>query len=134
MKHLRNPHLYNLYRTIGLIAACILLAFMMVSSVMFGIHNYSWAQIIASFTHFDHSNDTIIIQTVRIPRSLIAALVGGSLAVAGALMQALTRNPLASPSIFGINSGAAFAIVLSVSFFHVSSVVQFTWISFLGRP
>ncbi|MEW9700637.1 FecCD family ABC transporter permease [Paenibacillus sp. SI8] len=104
----------------------------MVASMMFGLKHYSPVQIIASFTHFDQSNEAIIIQSVRIPRALIAALVGGSLAVAGALMQAITRNPLASPSIFGINSGAAFAIVLSVGFFHVTSLSHFVWVAFLG--
>ncbi|NEW08431.1 iron ABC transporter permease [Paenibacillus sp. SYP-B3998] len=104
----------------------------MVGSVRFGLHNYSWEQVITTFKHFDQSNDAIIIQSVRIPRALIAALVGGSLAVAGALMQAITRNPLASPSIFGINSGAAFAIVLSVSFFNVTSLTEYAWIAFAG--
>nr|WP_223192876.1 iron ABC transporter permease [Paenibacillus sedimenti] len=104
----------------------------MIASIMFGLHTFTWNQILESFRHFDQSNDAIIIQSVRIPRALIAALVGGSLAVAGALMQAITRNPLASPSIFGINSGAAFAIVLSVGFFNVSSLTQFVWIAFLG--
>ena len=77
------------------------------------------------------TNEAIIIQTVRIPRALIAGLVGGSLGLLRS-MQAITRNLLASPSMFGINSGAAFAIVLSVGFFNVSSLTQFTWIAFLG--
>jgi len=127
-----STHRYaNFYRTLGLIAACCVLALLMVGSLKFGLHTYSWNQITDSFSNMQ-SNDAIIIQSVRIPRALIAALVGGSLAVAGALMQAITRNPLASPSIFGINAGAAFAIVLSVGFFQVSSLTQFTWIAFLG--
>lgn len=133
MDYSNNERLYPLYKGIGLIAALIVLAGMMVCSVRFGLHSYTWTQVMQSFDHLAKpSNESIIIQTVRIPRALIAALVGGSLAVAGALMQAMTRNPLASPSIFGINSGAAFAIVLSVGFFNVSSLTQFTWIAFLG--
>jgi iron complex transport system permease protein len=128
-----KERLHHFYKSIGLLAACCLLAAMILSSVMFGLHTYSWDQIMSSFSQTVQStNEAIIIQTVRIPRALIAALVGGSLAVAGALMQAITRNPLASPSMFGINSGAAFAIVLSVGFFNVSSLTQFTWIAFLG--
>ncbi|WNR45589.1 FecCD family ABC transporter permease [Paenibacillus roseipurpureus] len=110
-----------------------MLLILMLSSVRFGLHAYSWDQIRISFQSVSQpTNESIIIQTVRIPRALIAALVGGSLAVAGALMQAMTRNPLASPSIFGINSGAAFAIVVSVGLFNVSSLNQFVWIAFLG--
>ncbi|KRE45665.1 FecCD family ABC transporter permease [Paenibacillus sp. Soil724D2] len=136
MNHLSyssKERLQHFYKSIGLLAACCLLAAMMLSSVMFGLHTYSWDQIVTSFAPAAKpTNEAIIIQTVRIPRALIAALVGGSLAVAGALMQAITRNPLASPSLFGINSGAAFAIVLSVGFFNVSSLTQFTWIAFVG--
>ncbi|KRF42795.1 FecCD family ABC transporter permease [Paenibacillus sp. Soil787] len=128
-----KERLHHFYKSFGLLAACCMLAAMMISSVMFGLHTYSWAQITSSFAQAANpTNEAIIIQTVRIPRALIAALVGGSLAIAGALMQAITRNPLASPSMFGINSGAAFAIVLSVGFFNVSSLTQFTWIAFLG--
>ncbi|MCZ8515603.1 iron ABC transporter permease [Paenibacillus filicis] len=104
----------------------------MTFSVMFGLRTYSWEQIVSAYMQFNGSNEHIIIQTARVPRALIAALVGGSLAVAGALMQAITHNPLASPSIFGVNAGAAFAIVLSVALFNVSGLSQFTWIAFLG--
>ncbi|MBX3061802.1 MAG: iron ABC transporter permease [Anaerolineae bacterium] len=61
-------------------------------------------------TQFNH----LIIQTVRLPRVLSGAIVGAALAVAGAMMQGLTRNPLADSGILGINSGAAFAVVLAV--------------------
>jgi iron complex transport system permease protein len=54
-----------------------------------------------------------IIQEVRLPRVVIGAMVGAAFAVAGAIMQGMTRNPLASPSIMGLNAGAAFFLVLS---------------------
>lgn len=64
---------------------------------------------------FDENNfQHLVIQTVRLPRVLAGALVGAALAAAGALMQGLTRNPLADSGILGINSGAAFAVVLGV--------------------
>ncbi|MGG1553352.1 FecCD family ABC transporter permease [Paenibacillus ferrarius] len=124
---------HNFYKSIGLLAGFVVLLLFMIGSVRFGLHNYSWKQVIASFQPTDPpTNEALIIQSVRIPRALIAALVGASLAMAGALMQAITRNPLASPSVFGINSGAAFAIVLAVGFFNVTSLSQFTWIAFAG--
>ena len=61
-------------------------------------------------TNFDH----LIIQTVRLPRVLSGVIVGAALAVAGAMMQGITRNPLADSGILGINSGAAFAVVMAV--------------------
>ncbi len=129
---MRNPLHRRSSKIIGLIAALLLLALAMAASIMFGLNYYSWDRVIASYTQFDGSNDHIIIQTARVPRALIAAAVGASLAVAGALMQAVTRNPLASPSIFGVNAGAAFAIVLSVAMFDVSGMTRYTWIAFLG--
>jgi iron complex transport system permease protein len=62
----------------------------------------------------DGSFDHLIIQTVRLPRVLAGVVVGAALAVAGAIMQGLTRNPLADSGILGINSGASFAVVLAV--------------------
>ncbi len=123
---------YRSYKAIGLLTAFILLGIAMACSVLFGLHTYSWNQVITAYTHYEGSNEHIIIQTVRVPRSLIAALVGGSLAVAGALMQAITRNPLASPSIFGVNAGAAFALVIAVSLFDISGLTSLTWVAFLG--
>ncbi|MGG2196972.1 FecCD family ABC transporter permease [Paenibacillus validus] len=120
------------FRIIGLLAAIALLALAMLASVKYGVTTYSWERIVSSFTAYTETNDNLIIRSSRIPRSLIAAIVGGSLAVAGALMQAITRNPLASPSLFGVNAGASFAIVLCVAFFNVSGLVAFTWIAFLG--
>ncbi|WP_088830667.1 FecCD family ABC transporter permease [Paenibacillus tyrfis] len=129
---MHNPLHRRSSKIIGLIAALVLLALAMAASVMFGLNYYSWDRVIASYTQFDGSNEHIIIQTARVPRAFIAAAVGASLAVAGALMQAITRNPLASPSIFGVNAGAAFAIVLSVALFDVSGMTRYTWIAFLG--
>ena len=59
----------------------------------------------------------VIVQDIRLPRVLEAALVGASLSCAGALMQGLTRNPLASPSVFGVNAGAALGIALATTVF-----------------
>lgn len=85
-----------------------------------------------SFFYFDGSNEHIVLQTVRLPRAVIAASVGACLAVAGVLMQTLTKNPLASPGVFGINAGAGFAVVVAVTVFQVSNLQAYTWIAFLG--
>lgn len=66
------------------------------------------------------STEQVLVRTGRVPRTLIGVLVGAALAVAGAVMQALTRNPLADPFIFGINHGAALAAVTALTMFGVS--------------
>jgi iron complex transport system permease protein len=117
---------------LGLLAAILLMLCFMVASVLFGYTDTSWRTAIDSFTHYNGSNEHIIIQTVRIPRALIAAAVGSSLAIAGVLMQTLTKNPLASPGIFGINAGAGFAVVAAMTLFSVNNMQGFNALAFLG--
>ena len=81
-----------------------------------------------SDTNFNH----LIIQTVRLPRGLLGVIVGASLAVAGALMQGLTRNPLADAGLLGINSGAAFAVVLAVVTLKIASLSLYAIFAFIG--
>src|SRR5699024_1461821 len=64
------------------------------------------------FLTHSHTKQTFLIHNVRIPRMLAGLFIGAALGLAGLLMQAMIRNPLASPQIFGVNSGASFVIVL----------------------
>lgn len=73
-----------------------------------------------------------IINELRVPRTLIGLLAGAALAAGGALIQALTRNPLADPGILGVNAGAGFAVVLAVAFFGVTQISEYIWFAFLG--
>lgn len=119
-------------KTLGLLLFTLLLLYGMWASIIYGYVDTNIKTAINAFTNYNGSNEHIIIKTVRLPRSLIAAAVGASLAVAGAILQVLTKNPLASPSLLGINAGASFFIVCSVSIFSVQSLQAFTWIAFLG--
>lgn len=122
----------NFQRWAGLLLALLLLLVLMSLSIVYGYTNTTWKMAIDAFTAFDGSNEHIIIQSVRLPRALIAAAVGASLAIGGVLLQTLTKNPLAAPEIFGINAGAGFAVVIAVSLFSISNLQFFTWVSFLG--
>lgn len=73
-----------------------------------------------------------IIQEIRVPRALTAALIGAYLALSGAIMQALTRNPLAEPSLLGVSYGAAFALVVTLSFFPGLSSAGAAIVSMVG--
>ena len=119
-------------RLLGLIIAISLLILLMCASIVYGYTETSWKMILDAFQKNNGSNEHIVIETVRLPRALIAAAVGSSLAISGVLMQTLTKNPLASPGIFGVNAGAGFAVVLAVTLFSVSNLQAYTWISFLG--
>lgn len=114
------------------IGLCILFA-SFVSSIIFGQTRTSIETAIDAFVNFDSSStEHIIITTTRLSRAIIACIIGASLAIAGALMQALTRNPLASPSVFGINAGALFFVVCATVVFSFNSLTHMMWFAFLG--
>jgi iron complex transport system permease protein len=122
----------NYQRIAGLIFIVLLFLYLIGASIVYGYTDTSWKMAWEAFQNNNGSNEHLVIETVRLPRALIAAAVGSSLAIAGALMQTLTKNPLASPSIFGINAGAGFAVVIAVSLFQISHLQAFAWIAFLG--
>ncbi|MFI6284239.1 FecCD family ABC transporter permease [Streptomyces sp. NPDC051018] len=70
--------------------------------------------------------------SVRVPRTALGIAAGAALGLSGALMQALTRNPLADPGILGVSAGAAFAIVLAVGVLGLGSVHGYVWFAFAG--
>jgi iron complex transport system permease protein len=119
-------------RWAGLFIAIIILLFLMSASIVYGYTDTTWKMAIDALTNFNGSNEHIVIQSVRIPRAFIAAAVGASLAISGVLMQTVTKNPLASPDIFGVNAGAGVAVVIAVTVFSVGSLQLFTWLSFAG--
>jgi iron complex transport system permease protein len=86
----------------------------------------------ALFDYDPNSYNQTVVRTLRLPRTIIALIVGGGLAVAGAVMQAVTRNPLAGPSILGVSSGAAFAIVTAIYVGGLTSPHQYVWFAFAG--
>jgi iron complex transport system permease protein len=69
---------------------------------------------------------------LRVPRTVLGLLVGAALGISGALIQALTRNPLADPGILGVNAGASFFVLLAVGLFGFTSISSYIWFAFLG--
>jgi iron complex transport system permease protein len=129
MKRLSAPH-PAAFILISSIAALVLI---MIASISIGVSDIGWRDIIESFTAFDSSSTShVIIRDLRLPRILAAALVGAFLAVSGVIIQALTLNPLASPSIMGVTSGSAFMIAVAFAFYPQSSYWQLILWSFAG--
>jgi iron complex transport system permease protein len=119
-------------KLLGIAAALLILAIALYASIVYGVIVTSWKTAVDAFLHYNGSNEHIAIKELRVPRALIAAAVGASLGIAGTLLQALTKNPLADLGLMGINSGAGLAIVCAVTFFSVSSLGDYTWIAFIG--
>lgn len=78
------------------------------------------------------TDDGIVVRTLRLPRTLIGLSVGAALGLAGALMQALTRNPLADPGILGVNAGASAAVVAGIVMLGVTSPSGYVWLALTG--
>jgi len=116
----------------GLLVGLGLLLATMLLSVLFGAADIGPSEVLAALLHPNDSTEHLIIRTLRVPRAVVAALVGGALAVAGAIMQGITRNPLASTDLLGINAGAAFGVVVAVYLLGVSSLLVYAWFALAG--
>jgi len=123
-------------RGLGLLVALAVLVAVAVVSIAVGTKSIPlatvWDALDGSAGDPSRAADLTIIQDLRIPRTLIGLAAGIALGLAGALMQALTRNPLADPGILGINAGAAAAVVLAIRVLGVSSLTAYIWFAFFG--
>lgn len=112
----RRPWLLGLLLLIGLL----LLASY---SLTVGARHIPLPTIWKALVNYDPSQvDELLVQTLRVPRLLLAVACGISFGVAGALMQGITNNPMASPSIMGVNSGAALGLAVAMIFLPDSSL------------
>ena len=119
-------------RLAGAIAAAAALALCALASVAYGSVEMSWGTVVGAFTAFDGSNEHVIVREIRVPRTLIGIGVGMALALAGAIMQGVTRNPLADPGILGIEAGASLAVVLAIFWLGITDVHAYVWFAFAG--
>ncbi|MFJ8694022.1 FecCD family ABC transporter permease [Streptomyces roseolilacinus] len=78
------------------------------------------------------SGEGDVVLELRLPRTLIAILVGAALAVAGTALQGVTRNPIADPGILGISQGASVGVVLAIAFAGVHTLSGYVWFAFAG--
>ncbi|WP_232012401.1 FecCD family ABC transporter permease [Propionibacterium australiense] len=111
------------------VAVIVLLAFV---SMSIGSRQLTLAQVWEGLAAHDRSAASIIVWQLRLPRTVVAVVVGAALGAAGVVMQALTRNPLAEPGVLGVNAGASFAVVLAIAVGGVSAVSGYVWFSFIG--
>jgi iron complex transport system permease protein len=120
-------------RGLGLVAATVALAAVTVLSIVVGTKPVPLGTVWdAFFTRGVTSEDIRIILDLRVPRTVLGLAAGIALGLAGALMQALTRNPLADPGILGINAGAATAVVLAIRVLGIGSLTGYIWFAFAG--
>ncbi|MEM1301665.1 MAG: iron ABC transporter permease [Pseudomonadota bacterium] len=123
---MRLSHLSGLILLLGL---TVLAA---IASLHIGLRVFDPATVWAALTAPDGSADHLIIEGLRLPRTLVAVVVGAALATSGLLMQAVFRNPLAEPGLLGVNAGASFAVVVGFAVFGVSSLIALSLLALVG--
>jgi len=111
----------------------VIIALIFAAHIAVGAKSLSIGTVIEALVAPDaESFDHMIVRDLRLPRALVALIVGAALSVAGALMQGVTRNPLADPGILGLMAGASFAVVMFTNLFGLASLAWIPWIAALG--
>ena len=119
-------------RRVGLLLAAVILAATCVASLAIGTENVGLTTVWQAVTDYRDIGDHWIVHDLRIPRTVLALLVGVALGLSGTLIQSVGRNPLADAEILGINSGAALFIVSAIALLGMSGTWTYIWFGFAG--
>lgn len=118
-------------RAAWLAVAVAVLVLLMLLSVRVGARGVTWTEVVQALSG---TTDTVGQAAVskRVPRTLLAVLVGAALGLAGAVLQGVSRNPLADPGILGVNMGASLAVVVGIAWFGLASATSYVWVAVAG--
>lgn len=128
----RGRHALRQRRAAGLLVILVVLGTLVMMSLSHGSNPVSYVDVWAGLWAKDSTVASLIVWEQRIPRTLVGIVVGAAFGVAGGLIQALTRNPLADPGILGVNAGAGFAVTVGAGLFGLSGITGYVWFAFLG--
>ncbi|PFG37110.1 iron complex transport system permease protein [Flavimobilis soli] len=118
--------------SLGLAAGLGLLVVLALVSVGVGARHVPVADAWAALTDYDPTSFDHDAVRARVPRTVLGLAVGAALGLAGALMQGMTRNPLADPGLLGVNAGASAAVVVAIMLLGISSPAGYVWFAFAG--
>jgi iron complex transport system permease protein len=115
---------------LALAAAALLLAVLL--SLAVGARAIAPSAVFDALLHGGHSNAAEVVRGLRLPRTLVGLMVGAGLALAGTVLQGITRNPIADPGILGISQGASVGVVLAIAYLGVHTLTGYVWFAFAG--
>ena len=117
---------------LSMVVCLVLLFIIAIFSISFGAKQIAFSKIIEVLLGKDSDSieATVILQ--RVPRTVFGILAGGALGISGALMQSITRNPIADPSILGVNTGASLFVVAGIAFLNITAAYQYIWLAIIG--
>jgi iron complex transport system permease protein len=118
--------------TLVLIICIVLLILCVIASLVLGSRPVGFHELINGLFHQDVDSYGADVVRKRISRTIFSLLCGAALGVSGALMQAVTRNPIADPSILGVNTGASLFVVCGIAFLNISTANQYIWLALAG--
>ena len=116
----------------SIILCLALLSIMAIFSISLGAKSIAFTKVIDVLLGNDPDSLEAAIILQRIPRTVFGILAGGALGISGALMQSITRNPIADPSILGVNTGASLFVVAGIAFFNITVAYQYIWLAIIG--
>ncbi|WP_030418850.1 FecCD family ABC transporter permease [Streptomyces sp. NRRL F-5065] len=115
-----------------LVAILLLLLLAVLLSLAVGSRAVAPSVVWDALLHGGTSADAQVVRSMRVPRTVIGVMVGAALAVAGLVLQGITRNPIAEPGILGISQGASMGVVCAIAFLGVHSLTGYVWYAFVG--
>ncbi|KKD09519.1 FecCD family ABC transporter permease [Streptomyces sp. WM6386] len=118
-------------RALGLLVSVAILVLVALASIAIGAKELSMGQVWHGLFEDSGTYGDVVV-TERLWRTLLGLLAGAALGLSGAVLQALTRNPLADPGLLGINAGASAAVVTAMTYFGVTSLTGYVWFAFFG--
>ena len=118
--------------TLILVIAIILLIVSIVSSLMLGARVVSYQELMDGLFYTNQDSYGANVVRKRISRTVFSLCCGVALGIAGVLMQAVTRNPLADPSILGVNTGATLFVVIGITVFNITTAGEYIWLALIG--
>ncbi|MFF3258927.1 FecCD family ABC transporter permease [Streptomyces sp. NPDC002932] len=113
-------------------AAVLALLFAVLLSLAVGARTIAPSAVLDALLHGGHSDAAEVIRNMRVPRTLIGLMVGAALALAGTVLQGITRNPIADPGILGISQGASVGVVLAIAYAGIHTLTGYVWFAFAG--
>ena len=116
----------------SIILCLTLLSIMAIFSISLGAKSIAFTKVIDVLLGNAPDSLEAVIILQRIPRTVFGILAGGALGISGALMQSITRNPIADPSILGVNTGASLFVVAGIAFFNITVAYQYIWLAIIG--
>ena len=127
-----HPRATPARRRRGLAALALLLVVVTGASLAVGARPVPLAEVWSALVGPTGTASDVVVRDLRLPRTLVGLAVGAALGLAGALMQAHTRNPLAEPGLLGVSAGAAFAVVLGIQLAGVTATAGLVWWALAG--